>query len=174
MNKLFPIHLLLTIALFVNSQVYAQELDKSHTTDNFSIQYPEGWTVDTSGQMNTSFLLFSPLTENDTFSENVNLLIQDLQGQNMTMQGYVELSENQIKTMVPNSKISESRAVKSQKPPYYIIVWSGKVANQNLKFKQYIYLINDKAYILTFTASIKDFDKYSAIGTKILDSFKFN
>lgn len=175
MKKIFSLKLfLVVILLFTSKSAATQELNQSHTAKNFGIQYPEGWSVDTSGQMNTEFILFSPVLENDTFSENVNLLIQDLSGQNITMKSYVEISENQVTNMIPNSKIFESHAVKSKKPPYHLMVWSGNVANQDLKFKQYFYLINNKAYILTFSASINDFDKYSKIGTKILDSFKFN
>ncbi|MBC8172388.1 MAG: hypothetical protein H7X71_00660, partial [Chitinophagales bacterium] len=42
---------------------------------NYSIQYPSTWELDQSGQMGTSFILFSSLEEKeDQFMENINLI----------------------------------------------------------------------------------------------------
>ena len=73
---------------------------------NYSIQYPPTWELNQSGQMGASFFLFSPLeSDKDKFKENVNLLIQDLSGQNIDLNKYTEISEGQINTMVTNSTL---------------------------------------------------------------------
>ncbi len=138
--------------------------------DNFKIKYPENWKLDTSGQMNSSFILFSPKTDDDLFVENINLIIQDLSGQNLDLESYSELSENQIKSMVPNSKLIENKKVNNHKE----VVWSGYVTNNDLKFKQYYYVIDNKAYVLTFSALESEYDNYLKIGTEILNSFQIN
>ena len=136
--------------------------------DNFEINYPEDWRLDTSGQMNSSFILFSPKTEGDLFVENINLIIQDLSGQNLNLESYSELSESQIKSMIPESKLIENIKVGNHKE----VVWSGFVTNNYLKFKQYYYVIDNKAYVLTFSALETAYDDYIKIGTEILNSFQ--
>ena len=164
----------LFISVFLNQQVLCQsdfiELDKG----SYRINYPKSWQLDTSGQMNTAFILFSELEENDIFSENINLLIQDLKGLKMDLKAFVELSEKQIKTMVVNSKIDKSITIKNEDSTYHDIVWSGHVSGKNLKFKQYFFIKNEKAYVLTFTAHRTTYDAYLKIGNQIINSFKLN
>jgi len=89
---------------------------KSLTNEKFEIQYPSDWVVDQSGQMGISFFLFSPLSdESDNFKENVNLLIQDLAGYDLTLDGFVDLSENQIKTLATDGEIILSDRIKDDK-----------------------------------------------------------
>jgi hypothetical protein len=38
---------------------------------------------------------------------------------------------------------------------------------------QYYFLIENNAYVLTFTAEIDQYEKYEATGIQILDSYKF-
>jgi len=162
-NTIFSILLVFTTLSF------SQNDWKTFEKDDYSISYPKDWDLDTSGQMNTKFLLFSKTDKNDTFRENVNLIIQDLKGKNMEMKDFVQLTEHQIKTMVPNSKLISSKTVDN----YHILVWKGQVANNDLKFKQYFFLINENVYILTFTTLQNTFDKFITIGNEILNSFKF-
>lgn len=163
MKKLLFIILLLAIN-FTFSQTEWANFEK----DNFSIDYPKDWSLDTSGQMNSQFLLFSKVEENDTFRENVNLIIQDLKGQDMTLKSFIKLSENQITSMVENGKIIESENHGS----YQSVIWSGFISGYNLKFKQFLFIKDEKANVLTFTALETTFDAYIETGAKILDSFK--
>lgn len=162
----------LTISIILCTHSYSQTDFIALDKENYSINYPKNWQLDTSGQMNSEFILFSELEENDIFSENVNLLIQDIKGLNMTLKAFVELSENQIKTMARNSKIYESNTIKNGNNSYHDIVWSGHISNQNLKFKQYFFIKNEKAYVLTFTAHQTTYDAYITIGNQIINSFK--
>ena len=156
--------------LLISTTIFSQENFVEYKKDNFSISYPENWRLDTSGQMNTTFIIYSPTQPEDPFHENINLLIQDLTGQNLDLESYTSISENQIKTMIPNTKLVKSE----RKGNYHEVIWSGFVANNNLKFKQIYYVINDKAFVLTFTALDTTFDDYIDLGSKILDTFKLN
>ncbi|MCB0438606.1 MAG: hypothetical protein KDD20_07695 [Mangrovimonas sp.] len=158
------------ILLLITAYGFGQDGFVEYKKEGYSIKYPKDWRLDTSGQMNTLFILFSPNTENDTFNENINFIIQDLTGQNMDLESYTKLSEDQIKTMVPNGKWIESK----RNGNHQEVVWSGFVANNNLKFKQFFYVKDDKAYILTFTALETTFDDYINIGSEILNSFQLN
>lgn len=147
---------------------------KTFSGTNYSIHYPPNWELNQSGQMGTSFILFSPFEiDNDQFKENVNLLIQDLSGQNIDLDRFVEISEGQIKTMINNSTLFESKRIKNEDPEFHKLVYSGDQGVFRLKFEQYCWVINQKAYILTLTCEDNKFSDYKVTGENILNSFSF-
>jgi hypothetical protein len=147
---------------------------KSIDENGYSIQYPDSWDVDKSGTMGMSFMIFSKQTSSqDQFRENVNLLIQDLTGQNINLKKFVELSESQIKTMVVNGNVLENKTLNSGGREYQRVVYSGDLNQLKFKFQQYYWVIQDKAYILTFTCEAGQFDTYHETGEKIMNSFIF-
>ncbi len=139
----------------------------------YSIQYPTNWELNKSGQMGTSFYLFSRQTsEKDQFRENISLIIQDLTGMNIDLGKYVEISEGQIKTMITSGVIVESKRQKSGDYDFQKILFTGKQGIFDLKFEQYYFVDKQKAYVLTLTCEINEFDQYKETGEKILNSFK--
>ncbi|PRY85882.1 PsbP-related protein [Mongoliibacter ruber] len=170
--------LLIWGAIFLTSNLSLFGQTKDWNTiekDNYSINYPKDWELNESGQMGTSFILFSPLTsEKDQFKENVNLLVQDLTGHNLDLDEYVKISEGQIKTMITNGKIIESKRVTNQSLNYHKVIFSGKQGDFNLKFEQNYWVVGDKAFVLTLTCEETQFDNYKLKGEKILNSFKLN
>ncbi len=140
---------------------------------NFIIQYPSDWELNQSGQMGTSFILFSQLTEKtDQFKENVNLIIQDLTGHNMSLDQYVEISENQIKTLITDGNIISSEREKKNGMEFQKVIYTGKQGIYNLKFEQYYWVYNNYAYVLTLTCEIDQFDDFKMTGERILNSFE--
>lgn len=140
--------------------------------DGFSIQYPSDWELQQNGLGGTTFIVLSPITSSeDLFRENVNLLIQDLTGQNIDLNKYTAISEEQIKTMIANGHIIESKRVASEKNIYQKEIYTGDQGIYKLKFEQYYWVLDNKAYVLTFTAAQTNFDAYKADGEKILNSF---
>ena len=139
---------------------------------SYSIKYPNNWEVDQSGQSGTSFILLSVLeVAEDLFRENINLLVQDLTGKNIDLTKYTEISEGQIKTMMPHSKIIESELIKNKAGDYHKIIYTGDQCNFHLKFEQYYWVIKNKAYVLTFTSEESKFAAYKEVADKILNSF---
>jgi len=139
----------------------------------YSVQYPSTWELNQSRQMGTTFVLFSPLeSDKDTFKENVNLLIQDLRGQNIDLNRYTEISEAQIKSMVANSSLIESKRIKNGDDEYHKLMYSGDQGSLQLLFEQYYWVINDKAFVLTYTSEKAKFADYRETGEQILNSFK--
>jgi hypothetical protein len=138
----------------------------------YSIQHPENWDFDNSGQMGTSFFVFSKQNSpQDQFKENVNLLIQDLTGNTITMDQYVAISEEQVKTMITNGNLLESKRVRSGSSEFHKMVYTGDQGIFKLKFEQYYWIRNSKAYVLTLTCEMAQFDNYKETGEKILNSF---
>ena len=171
MNKMKLIGILF---LIVNLSVFGQT-NESNTLNgkNYSIEYPSGWELNKSGQMGTKFILFSQLTsKDDQFKENVNLIIQDLTGHNIDLNQYVEISENQIKTMITDGNIISSERLNKNGKEFQKVIYTGKQGIYDLKFEQYYWVENNNAYVLTLTCEVTEFSDFKIIGENILNSFK--
>lgn len=169
-NKLFLI-LLMTI-----QTIYCQTISKSNLTklnkSDFNITYPNNLKLDESGKNGTVFFLFTEKTNpNDNFIENINLIIQDLSKMGINLDKYVEISEKQI---VEIGKISESKRMTKESIEFQRIIFDTSLNNLNLKFIQYYFIKNDKAYVLTFTCNKEEFITYSEEMENVMKSFTLN
>lgn len=177
--KLFGIMTLL-ICLFAcgqkrqeNAQANRASEWKTIECDKYSIQYPGDWTLNKSGQMGMAFLLLSKQTSaQDSFSENVNLVIQDLTGLHINgLDQFTKNSEGQIKSMMANSKILGTEKLKKNGTDFQKIVYTGDQGLYKLKFEQYYLIKYNKAFILTLTCELNQFDNYKELGEKIMNTF---
>ena len=160
---------IIVIVLILSTNLYSQT--EVYETDIFSIAYPVNWKLNTSIQ-GALFAITSPLvTKEDKFSENVNLIIQDLSGMNIHLDKYVTLSEKQL-LLIPKGEISESKRVENKDYEYHKIVFKGFLENRNLKGKQVYIIRNEKAYVLTYTGVGNDYKLYEKYANEILNSFK--
>lgn len=145
---------------------------KTLQTPIFSIQYPSNWELKENVQTAIPFILFSPLEgAGDKFRENINLVVQDLSGQKMDLKKYVEVSEKQVKELIKNSRIIESKRVKKGTNEFHKIIYTGNSNNFLLQFEQHYYIVKEKAYVLTYTAEQSKFESFLKTGERILNSF---
>jgi len=171
MKNVLTLLIFITLSL-VSCKNKAEDVFKKHTKDNYSIEYPESWDLDTSGQYNTQFLIFSNTGIIDTFRENVNLTIENLPS-NVTLTQYAEAAKQQI-APIPKVKTISSNIIQINGNEVFEIVWQGYVNNADLKFKQQCRIKDNKAYIVTFTAKQTTYDTYIDTAEKILNSFTLN
>ncbi len=138
----------------------------------FEISHPNEWEVNETGLAGTTFILFSPVeNQSDLFRDNVNLIIQDLSGYNLTLEKYIEFSLKQLPSMVEDSKVLFSETVEEKGKVFQKLIYTGKQGIYDLRFEQYILIIEEVVYILTLTCEINTFDYYQSTGGKIMDSF---
>jgi hypothetical protein len=158
----------------INLHVVAQTSPwKSLSEKGYTLQYPEHWDLDNSGRMGLNVILLTKLaTPQDQFRENVNLMIQDLAGQNIDLNKFVEISESQIKTILTNGNILESKRESVNDKKYQKLVYTADQGIYKLKFEQYYFVENEKAYVLTLTCEADQFNSYREEGEKILKSFR--
>lgn len=143
-------------------------------TGQFTIQYPPDWELDQSGLMGSSFILFQPLeSDHDLFRENVNLLIQDLTGYDLDLNQFANLSEDQVKTMITNSTLIESKRIKTGPEEFHRMIYTGDQGNYHLKFVQYYWVKEGEAFVLTFTCEQDTYEINKDTGSTILNSFTF-
>ncbi|HAA10975.1 MAG TPA: hypothetical protein DCE41_04440 [Cytophagales bacterium] len=145
----------------------------TYQTDDYTIEYPANWALDTTGTMRSAFIVLNPISNwSDDFRENVNLLIQDLSGQGVTLDSFVEITESQVQRMVPEGKLIASDRIEGELP-YHQMTYSGILSGQYLAIRQYFWVIEEQAYVLTFTCKLADQEKYAELGERILSSFRF-
>ena len=140
--------------------------------EDYSIQYPKDWELSEKGQMGTKFLLFSELEdENDTFSDNVNLIIKDFGSNGIDLDQYTEISVKQVKRMMTNCTIYENKRIKNSEGEYQKLIYAADQRTLRLKFEQCYWIQNDRAYVLTLTCEESKFSRYKEIGEKIMNTF---
>lgn len=62
---------------------------QTYASEVYSIEFPQDWTLDESGRVGAIFMLFANRTSaEDDFSENVNLVIEDLSGMEIGLKEY--------------------------------------------------------------------------------------
>jgi len=169
-------HFTLLSMLFFSISSFAQSSQmKTLTVQGFTIDYPFDWIPDTSGNIGSTFFLSSPLLgQEDTYSENINLILQPLPNPKMTLDEYVAESLKQLPFYFADYKLISQEELKKKKNQYHHLEYSGKINGVELYFKQFIWLKNGKSYQLTFTGEGSTFSLYQEISTQIMESLKFN
>ncbi|WP_340200332.1 hypothetical protein [Ascidiimonas sp. W6] len=121
--------------------------------ERFTISYPESWKADESGARGTALLLFVPSdpTVGGAFKDNINLLIQDLTGYELDLQGFTDLSLNQLKSMLPEVKMLSNERKKIGDYDVQQLIFTAKQKGYDLKFEQRYWVIGKEAYVLTAT-----------------------
>lgn len=171
------------IALLFSVVVLGQHMEKKSTEipngwkpfkgENFWMIYPEDWELNESGQMGTTFVILSPLSsEQDQFRENVNLLVQDLKGYNISLAQFATVSEEQVRSIVPEGKLIRSERISGNTLDFHKMTYTGKQGTFDMIFEQYFWVENEKAYILSFSSEQLQYDVYKAVGMRMLNSFQ--
>ena len=122
--------------------------------------------------MGTKVIFFSPLeSADDQFSENINILTQDLTTSPMTLKEYTDLSIQQINTLVTNGKVIESTTIQTPNGEGQRLVYTMDQGKLHLQFEQVFIIKKDKVYIVTYSAEIDSYQKYLSKASHALESF---
>lgn len=171
MNKIFGFALILLLGSFTLFQPGAWQTIKG---DGYTILCPQEWTVDSSGSAGTEYIFFAPTdSAGDMFRENINLIVQDLSGLNLNLDKYTEISIEQIKTLIANSNLISSEKIQEDGLVFQKLFYTGEMGDYALKFAQYYFVHDEKAYVLTLTCPEDTFEKYLKTGEQIMRSFFF-
>jgi hypothetical protein len=164
---------LLAFAFTLVSTYCHAQLDKSYSCPEYSVSYPKNWRLDTSRQAAPTIFFFSPLENSqDKFSENVNIMIQNLAGKHIDLSAYQGISENQVSTLGVNGKMIKSKIEKTAQGDRYYMEYQMTMNGNELRVKSICYIKKDIAYLATFTSKTDSFEKYNKTGTEILESFR--
>ncbi len=139
---------------------------------DYGMTYPADYVLDETGENGTTFFLKIPSKDSNTdFVSNINLMVQDLEGLNLDLDGFVAMTEGQMKGV---GEIIQTKRMKVDKTEFHSLIFEGNINGFDLKFLQYDYVKDNKAYVLTYTAKKDEFDKHFTQAKKVMDSFYFN
>ena len=171
MKLKFILFLLLSF-LFVNCQQNENKELKEIKKNDYTISYNSNLKLDESGKSGTAFLLLTEKKDiNDDFIENINLIIQNLDTLNLDLNKLIKISESQINEY-DKAKLIESVRIKNGANEFHKFVFEGNFTGRELKFLQYHFVKNNKAYILTFSAEPNEFESYKKEMETVMKSFK--
>ena len=144
---------------------------KIHDHPAYSISYPNNeWTLDNSGLMGTSVLILKDGAAD--FRDNINVYIEDLTGKNIVLDKYIELSKKQIGQYITDYKSLESKRLNINGDECQMIVYNGVQGVFSLQWKQYYYIKDQKAYVVTYTRKQDHLSDNTDDGGEIMNSFK--
>ena len=163
---------LLTLTVSAQQKFETSDSLVNFTKGRYSLSYPASWKIDTSKAFGMDLLIRSPKTDSlDDFMENFNVFVQDLKGQEYSLAKMGKESETQIKNIVTDVEILESRLDISL-PQQYILKYKGRQGKYFLTTIQHYYLKDDIGYALTLTVKNGEEAFYVPLGDKIFSSFK--
>ncbi|MBO6879000.1 MULTISPECIES: PsbP-related protein [Winogradskyella] len=171
------IKILTLLFIFVSTSLFAQDDWQTFAKDNYSINYPSDWEYsDQNPQPTVAFMLYSPeeSQKEDRYRESINLTVEALSMADYTLDEYTKLVLDQVKEKIPTAKMISALPVSIGDVDATNIVWSADFGNGTvLQFNQ-LFAVKDRiAYVLTFSSTEAEYDKYIEDASKILNSFKF-
>lgn len=138
----------------------------------FAIEFPEDWENERDS-FGAVIIFFSPLTgDGDQFSENVNVVVEDLAGADLTLDEYVELAVSQLVDFIPDIDIYDEFDDEMDTQPSRVIAYTGSQEGVTYNWVQEIALFEGSAYIITYTGE-DDFETYLPHAAEIFESFDF-
>jgi serine/threonine-protein kinase len=145
---------------------------KTFEHKDYSIQFPDDLDFITSEKTGTIFILF-PIDTSTTYHSrtNINLMIQDLQDLNLSLDDFLQITETQIETMLTNGNLLESERIIKNNFEFQKLIYTGLQGKLTLRFEQHFTITNEKAYILTFTTEENRYEYYKTDAEKIMNSF---
>lgn len=148
---------------------------KRYTNDekNFSIKYPALWTYEEN--INDAAVIFYSPQENDLdfFKESVNVVVQNISGNPMNLQGYSQLAIKQMEAVFgENMIILESAPTFIADRSGYKLVFLGKGLEADLQYMSVWTIDGTTAYQVTYTSIASQYERYIFKVKTMLRSFR--
>lgn len=136
--------------------------------EDYSISYKQDYEIEESGINGVDFYIALSHDKDHNFTNNINLLVQDLSETGLDLKKFVDLTESQIKS---SGQLITSERKNRNGAEYQSIVFEANFGKGDLKFLQYDFVQDNKAYVLTYTATLSTFDQDLSKAQEVMDSF---
>ncbi len=169
------IYIMLSFLSFsVMSQTKEKADDWKRVIDtDYTFSYPMDWKLRQTGEMGTSFILFSPAVHPDnSFNENINLIIQDNSEFELNLAQYIDISVKQLTNFYPDLDMKYNQREIGEEAPFQRMVYSGTLQEKKLQFLQYIWVSTKKVHILTATCQASDYVLMASYLEEIMQTFR--
>lgn len=139
----------------------------------FSVYYPPTWTLTNQGNPNLVFNITSPkVDEYDYIQENVNLIVQVVPDGTDPASYLTQLEEKATNQLVKIEKVSAEPTV-FKGMDAMTSTYTAYVNDIRVKWTQYLWINNHRAYLLTYSAEITQYEAYKDFANEIIKSLEF-
>jgi serine/threonine protein kinase len=142
----------------------------------FKIKYPEKWEKQElqNPVINDVVVFIAPKKNTaDAYQEQITVSIEDLP-KPMSLDEYNQSSLQQIKTNFTDVKILEETPKTIANHRGYTVVFDDKDGQTNTKKMQTWTLMDNKAYVITYTAEKSEYSDYLKTAENMMNSFEIN
>ena len=149
-------------------------LTYQNSENQFKIKYPEKWEKqELQNPTSPDVVVFRSPKKNsaDSFQEEMTVSIEPLE-KPMSLDEYNKQSVNQIKTA--DVKILEETSKTLANNPGHVVIFDAKDGETNTKKMQTWTLMNNKAYVLTYTAEKTEYSEYIKTAETMMKSLELN
>lgn len=162
---------LLTITFTFDVSVFATVESNPYvdSKNQFSINSPSGWTVDSSGSFGTAVILYGPTDLN--FRINMNVVVQ---ATSLSLSDYVSASKSQLATGLTNYQLVSEGPTTIGGVAAYELVNTFTQGSYSIKDKQDLLVQNQKAYVITSTALQTNYATYQPSFDESVQTFKLS
>ena len=162
----------ITSWIFFNHYRFNQYTNDQH---NFSIKYPASWTLGENIN-NAAVIFYSPQeTELDIFRENVNIVVQDISKNPLSLKRYSKTAIRQMEAVFSNNMmILESEPMFFAGQEGYKFVFTGKTPETELQYMSVWTITGLTAYQVTYTALASQYDRHLPKVKRMIRSFHLN
>ena len=139
----------------------------------YSIAYPDSWALDTVQTFGADIFLKTPQEDSsDGFSENVNVVIQELPSDTITLDVFVRVSLKQVRQFARDPQVLVNERKARYGVPYQRLVYTHRFGLFDLRAEQYYFVFKRKAFVVTCTLEQSKLPLYEGAGAAILESFR--
>ena len=137
-----------------------------------TIKYPQTWErrdIDNPITGEVVAFVSAKQTEADKFQEKLTISVEDFSG---TLEDFSDTSTNDITKHLVKAEIQKPRETTLANKSAYQLIYTGKDGENNLKSMQLFTLKGDKAYIVTYTAAIDNYNDFIQTAETMIKSFE--
>ncbi|MFB2770166.1 protein kinase [Pelatocladus sp. BLCC-F211] len=147
-----------------------------NTEYQIKIKYPESWQLQikdiyVAGVTELATIISPKQNDTDRFQEKINIDIEEFSG---TLAESKQLFINEIKNTLPDAEIIDMSSTTLAFKQANQIIYTGKDGDLELKNLQVWTLKGNKAYVITYTAAIDDYEQFINTANEMINSFEIH
>jgi serine/threonine-protein kinase len=147
-------------------------LTYGNSTLGIKMKYPQSWERrDIDNLITGEVVAFvSPKQSNtDKFQEKLTISVEDFSG---TLEDFSDTSTKDITRHLVKAEIQKPSDTTLANKSAYQLIYTGKDGEKNLKSMQLFTLRGDKAYVITYTAAIDNYNDFIQTAETMIKSFE--
>ena len=136
------------------------------------ISYPATWSMKEAYMGTVVVFSAPPDSSDDQFAENINIVTEDLSRfPGMTIEQYVEHGKITLSKIATDFILISNQPITIANIKARVLTFTATQGIYKLQFRQTSLIVNNMAYVITFTAEEDKFSQYESIAKSITNSF---